>query len=320
MNDLTTVDVKEEKKDKLLLEAKRSKLVEHIARALPKDGAVILSDELLVFRASTPSDLEHGISFPSLCLTVQGAKEVILGEDAYCYNANHYLITAAALPIESRVIEASKDKPCLGLVLKLEPGSVSAVIAETAGSAKQSPVSKRAFSVSPLDEDLLDAVLRLLALQDLPPDEATFLRPLIMREIFFRLLKGDQGGWLRHTAVLGGQSQRINEALELLRQDFKQPLRIADFAQAVGMSVSSFHHHFKAVTAMSPVQFQRRLRLQEARRLMLYEDYDAAQAGYSVGYEDNAYFSREYKRHFGNPPRRDVQQLKEANSLGSIKI
>ena len=138
-----------------------------------------------------------------------------------------------------------------------------------------------------------------------------------MREIIYRLLKGEQGGWLRHTAVLGGYSHCIAEALERLRQNFDQLLRIEDPAQDVGMSVSGFHHHFKAVTAMSPMQFQKRVRLREARRLMLYENFDAVRAEFHVGYEDTSYFSCEYESHFGHPPRRDVLRLRKANAVMS---
>ena len=170
----------------------------------------------------------------------------------------------------------------------------------------------RAFDVSPLDAGLLDAVVRLVRLLDSPAEEARFLRPLVTREIVYRLLKGEQGGRLRQIAVLGGHAHRIAGALERLRENFDRPLRIEDIARESGMSVSGFHHHFKAVTAMSPLQFQKRVRLQEARRLMLGENLDAASAGHRVGYGDASHFTREYKRLFGAPPVRDVGRLREA--------
>lgn len=290
-------------------------LTERIARAVPEDGRIDTPDGLRLFRSSATTDPEYGVSYPALCLVAQGEKEVLLGDVLYRYDANHYLITAAALPIESRIIEASEELPCLGVVIKLDPAVVGSVIVETMRPALRNQASVRAFNVSPMDEDLLSAVNRYLKLMDAPIDEARFLQPLVVREIIYRLLKGEQGGWLCHTAVLGGYSHRIAEALERLRKDFDQPLRIEDLAQDVGMSVSGFHHHFKAVTAMSPMQFQKRVRLQEARRLMLYENFDAARAGFQVGYEDTSYFNREYKSHFGQPPRRDVQRLKETNAV-----
>jgi AraC-like DNA-binding protein len=174
-----------------------------------------------------------------------------------------------------------------------------------------SRASMRAINVSPLDASLLEAVVRLVRLLNTPA-EASFLMPLITREIVFRLLTGAQGGRLRHLALQGGQAHRFTKAIERLRKEFDQPLRIDDMAQELSMSVSSFHHHFKAVTAMSPLQFQKQIRLQEARRLMIGEDLDAASAGYRAGYNDASHFSREYKRLFGLPPLRDVERLREA--------
>jgi AraC-like DNA-binding protein len=164
-----------------------------------------------------------------------------------------------------------------------------------------------------LDVDLQDAIVRLVRLLD-GPATAPVLLPLITREIIYRLLMGQQGARLRHLAVLSGYPPLITRAVERLREDFDQPLRIEDLARELGMSVSSLHHHFKAVTAMSPLQFQKQLRLQEARRLMLSEDHDAASAAYRVGYRDASHFNREYKSLFGVPPMRDVQRLREAAS------
>jgi AraC-like DNA-binding protein len=169
----------------------------------------------------------------------------------------------------------------------------------------------RAIDVSPLDVNLLDATVRLVRLLD-SPAEARVLMPLITREIIYRLLMGAQSDRLRHLAVMGGYTTPIAKAIERLRQEYDQPLRIEQLARELGMSVSGFHHHFKAVTAMSPLQFQKQLRLQEARRLMLSDDLDAASAAYRVGYNDASHFNREYKSVFGVPPMRDVQRLREA--------
>src|SRR5438105_5795981 len=168
----------------------------------------------------------------------------------------------------------------------------------------------RAIAVSPLDVNLLDAFVRLVRLLDAPV-EAQVLLPLITREIIYRLLVGEQGGRLRHLAILGGYTPHIARAVARLRQDFDQPLRIERLARELGMSVSGLHHHFKAVTALSPSQFQKRPRLLEARRLLVGEDLDAASAAYRVGYHDASHFNREYKSLFGVPPMRDVQRLRE---------
>lgn len=293
-------------------QASRNELVERIARAVRKDEKVETLKGLYLARSSSPTELGHGVSKPAFCVIVQGSKEVLLGDDLYRYDPNHYLITTAALPTVTRVTEASEERPYLGVVLGLDPALVGSVMVEAGHPAPGDHAAVRAFDVGPLDSGLLDAVLRLVRLQDSSVEEARFLAPLVTREIVYRLLKGEQGGRLHHIAVLGGHAHRIATALERLRKDFDRPLRIEDIARELGMSVSGFHHHFKAVTAMSPLQFQKRMRLQEARRLMLGEDLDAASAGHRVGYGDVSHFTREYKRLFGAPPMRDVEQLRQA--------
>jgi AraC-like DNA-binding protein len=293
-------------------QAGRDELAERIARAIRKEGIVDLPSGLRLFRQSSPTELEHGVSFPAFCVVAQGSKEVLLGDECYRYDANRYLITAATLPIASRVTEASEARPYLGVVLRLDPALVGSVMVEAGHPAPGEKAAVRAFEVSPLDAGLLDAVLRLVGLLDAPAEDACFLRPLVTREIVYRLLKGEQGDRLRQTAVLGGHAHRIARALERLREDFARPLRIEDVAREAGMSISGFHHHFKAVTAMSPLQFQKRMRLQEARHLMLTEDLDAGSAGHRVGYSDASQFNREYKRLFGAPPARDAERLREA--------
>jgi AraC-like DNA-binding protein len=295
-------------------QASREELAERIARAVREDGTVEPLEGLRLRRESSPTELGHSVSFPALCVVAQGSKEVLLGDDRYRYDPAHYLITTAALPIATRVTGASEERPYLGLVLRLDPALVGSVMVEASHPAPRGHAAVRAFDVSPVDAGLLDAGLRLVRLLDSPAEEARFLRPLVTREIVFRLLNGEQGGRLCHTAVLGGHghSHSIARALERLRKDFDQTLRIEDIARELGMSVSGFHHHFKAVTAMSPLQFQKQMRLQEARRLMLGEDLDAASAGYRVGYGDASHFNREYKRLFGAPPVRDVERLREA--------
>jgi AraC-like DNA-binding protein len=290
---------------------RRDELAWRVARAVGEDGDVEAPGGLRLLRRSSPTPKDHGVSSPALCVIAQGEKEVLLGDEVYRYDADRYLITAAALPTASRVIGASAERPYLGVVLGLDPALVGSVMVEAGHPAPGERTAVRAFDVSPLDSGLLDAVVRLVGLLDASAEEARFLRPLVTREIVFRLLEGEQGGRLRQISVLGGHAHRIAGALERLREDFDRPLRIEDVAREAGMSVSGFHHHFKAVTAMSPLQFQKRVRLQEARRLMLGEGLDAAGAGHRVGYGDASQFSREYKRLFGVPPARDVERLRE---------
>src|SRR3989442_8220464 len=292
------------------VQANREELVERIARAMREDGPAQPLKGLHLYRSSLPLEPVHSVVEPSLCVIAQGSKEVLLGDSRYRYDPSHYLLATVELPRVSQVLEASKERPYLSLRLELAPPLVSSVMVEAGHSSPRDHADVRAIDVSPLDVNLLDAFVRLVRLLDTPA-EARVLLPLITREIIYRLLVGEQGARLRHLAILGGYTSHITRAVERLRQDFDQPLRIEDIARELGMSVSGFHHHFKAVTAMSPLQFQKQLRLQEARRLMLGEGLDAASAGYRVGYGNASHFTRQYKRLFGAPPMRDVEQLRE---------
>ena len=289
-------------------------LVEHIGRAVREDGGTVRPLEgLSLHRASSPREPVHQVFKPAFCVIAQGSKEFVLGDDRYRYDPAHYLITTAALPVAIHITEASEERPYLGMILEFDPKLVGSVMIEAGHPVPRvGHSSVKAIDVSPLDAGLLDASVRLLRLLDSPAEEASFLAPLVTREIVYRLLKGEQGDRLFQTAALGGNTHQIVEAIEQLRKDFDRPLRIEDIAREFGMSVSGFHHHFKTVTAMSPLQFQKQLRLQEARRLMLGEDLDAASAGYRVGYGDASHFTREYKRLFGAPPARDAERLREA--------
>ena len=291
--------------------ASREELVERTARAIRGDGTVEPLPGLQLRRASSPTELGHGVSDTAFCVLAQGRKEVLLGQLRYEYDPAHYLVSTAAVPIASRIVEATAERPYLRLLVRLDPAVVGSVTSEAGYVARQSRPAAPAIDVSRLDEGLLDAALRLVRLLD-SPVHARFLAPLVTREIVYRLLVGEQGNRLRSMTALGGHRHGIARAIERLRKEFDHPLRIEDVARAVGMSVSGFHHHFRAVTGMSPLQFQKQLRLQHARRLMLSEDLDAASAGYRVGYHDPSHFSREYKQLFGLPPMRDVERLRGA--------
>ncbi|HET8907872.1 MAG TPA: AraC family transcriptional regulator [Ktedonobacterales bacterium] len=295
------------------LQAHREELVERIARAIHVDGTVQPLPGLHLYRHSVPLERLYSVVKPSLCVVAQGSKELLLGDSRYRYDSLNYLLSTIDLPSAGQVIEASRERPFLSLRLELTPALVNSVLMEV-GPASQpslpSPADARAIAVSAMDVELLDASVRLIRLVD-SPAEAPVLMPLISREIVYRLLLGAQSGRLRHLALQGGYTPDIARAVERLRQDFDQPLRIDQLARELGMSVSGLHHHFKAVTALSPLQFQKRLRLLEARRLMLGEDLDAASAAFRVGYRDASHFNREYKSLFGIPPMRDVQQLRK---------
>jgi AraC-like DNA-binding protein len=287
-------------RDAQRVQANREELVERIARAMRDDGTAQPLQGLHLSRSSLPLKPLHSVLEPSLCVIAQGSKEVLLGDSRYRYDPSHYLLATVELPRVSQVLEASKERPYLSLRLELAPTLVGAVMVETGYSSPGEHADVRAMAVSPLDGNLLDAVVRVVRLLDAPA-EAPVLLPLIMREIIYRLLVGEQGARLRHLAIQGGYTPHIARAVERLRRDFDQPLRIELMARELGMSVSGLHHHFKAVTALSPLQFQKRLRLQEARRLMLGEDLDAASAAYRVGYHDASHFNREYKSQIARP-------------------
>jgi AraC-like DNA-binding protein len=288
----------------------RDELVERIARALPADGTVEPLAGLYLQRVSVATDTIYGVAEPSFCVIAQGSKVMLMGDHRVRYDPAHYLLATAEVPVTGAISDAAPAQPYLSLRLTIDPGLVGAVMVEARQPAPRTSAAVRALAVSPLDASLLEAVVRLVRLLE-APTTAAFLAPLITREIIYRLLLGEQGDRLRQIAVFGGATQRIAAAIARIRQDVTQPLRIAELAREVGMSVSGFHAHFKAVTAMSPGQFQTQLRLQEARWLLLGEHLDAASAGARVGYADPAYFTRAYKRLFGAPPMRDVTQVRD---------
>lgn len=298
-------------RDAYLARVNSAELVERIARAVPADGSAEPLPGLHLHRVSTLRGPLHGVLNPAFCVVAQGTKEVLLGDTRYQYDPDHYLLVTVGVPITSQVVEASPERPYFSLRLDLDLSMLGSVVVETEQAVPPSRRDVRAIAVSSLDGSLLDAVVRLVRLAD-SPAEARFLAPLITREILYRLLLGDQGDLLRRIAVEGGHTNLMVKAIEKLRVEYDRPLRVEDLARASGMSVSGFHHHFKAVTGMSPLQYQKRHRLQEARRLMLGEHLDAATTAFRVGYEDAAHFNREYKRLFGAPPMRDVERLRAA--------
>jgi AraC-like DNA-binding protein len=297
--------------EEIKAQVNQTELVARIARAISEDGVRQVLPGLYFNRSSKLTQPNHSLSDPAFCVIAQGSKEVLLGDQLYRYDPAHYLIATVELPITSKITNASPEQPYLSMRLQLDPNLVSSMIVEAGYPALRTSASVKAIDVSALDANLLDAVVRLVRLVE-APGEARILQPMITREIIYRLLMGEQSQRLRHLATLGGQPQRIIKVIDRIRQDFDKPLRVETMAQEIGMSVSGFHSHFKAVTAMSPLQFQKHLRLQEARRLMLSEKLDAASAGYRVGYDDASHFSREYKSLFGNPPMRDAEQRREA--------
>lgn len=250
---------------------------------------------------------------PSVVMVAQGAKQMLVGEDAYPYDPDHFLINSIDLPASSQVIEASPEKPCVGLVLKLDLHMLAELIAQGGLTPPVERRTDRSVVIGTLTPLLLDPLKRLLDLLD-EPETIPVLAPLIQREIHFRLLMSDQAARLWQIVSAGSQSQRVAKAVDWLKTNYTEALRIDDLAARVQMSSSTLHAHFRQLTAMSPLQYQKWLRLNEARRLMLNEQLDAASAAFQVGYESPSQFSREYSRLFGAPPRRDIEGLRQGRS------
>ena len=308
--EVTMANQKVAEREEQKVRASKEELVDCIAQAMRQDGAANPMQGLHLQRNASPM-VSHDLYGPALCMVVQGSKEVLVGDHRYRYDPAQYLLITVELPVVSWVLEASRKQPYLSLHLELDMALVRSLAAEAELPPPHEPTKVKAMNTGPLDAGLLDAMVRFVRLLEAPV-EAKVLAPLITREIMYRLLIGKRGSQLRRMADQKGTTYSIARAAERLRKNLDQPLRVEDVARDVGMSVSSFHYHFKAVVGLSPLQFQKRMRLQEARRLMLYEALDAAGAGYHVGYDDAAYFSREYKSLFGVPPKKDVERRREA--------
>jgi AraC-like DNA-binding protein len=268
-------------------------------------------EQLDFARSDTVSTAPHSVYEPILAIVVQGQKKAFLGEEMYQYGAMQYLVVSVDLPLSGFVTEATPDKPYLGLKLNLDLMQLCEMVAQMGSSSAKPENSIRGISVSNVDPALMECALRLVKLLD-TPQHISMLAPLMIRELYYHLLVGEQGEAVRQIATSGSNMQRIALAIQQIKSNFTQPMRIEDLAIQIGMSTSSFHQHFKQVTSMSPLQYQKQLRLLEARRLMLAEDFDATSTAYQVGYESPSQFSREYSRLFGAPPIRDIERLRTA--------
>jgi AraC-like DNA-binding protein len=263
-------------------------------------------DGLYFNRRSSPTQPVHTAQWPCFALVIQGAKSVTLGEEVYRYGVGDYLVVSLDLPVASRVTEASREAPHLGLGMAIDPDRLKEAMGRIDLSrSAQATDAMRGVAVNKAPPELIDASLRLLRLLD-RPDDIPVMAPLIGQEILYRLLTGPCGPRLMQIATTETPGNTIARAVAWLRENFMQPLRIEELAGRVGMSASSLHRHFKAITAMTPMQYQKQLRLHEARRLMLVERMDVGTAGYAVGYQSPSQFSREYSRLYGTSPLRDV--------------
>lgn len=291
----------------------RAGLVSKIAARCREEGKMETAiPGLWLYRRSEPTACASAAYKPSLIVFVQGKKRINLGPSTLLCDESTFLLTSIDLPVVSQVVDATPERPILCLTLDLETPEVRRILSEHEFPASSQPASARGMSVGESTAELLDACLRLVDLLDAPQD-IPFLAAHIEREIIYRLLRSPQGAHLRAIATLGEQSNRTAKAVSWLKQNYSKPLRVEELAGIAQMGVSTLHHHFRSLTAMSPLQYQKQLRLHVARERMINEGLDAASAAFEVGYESASQFSREYSRFFGQPPMRDVKANLQAN-------
>lgn len=296
------------------LESLRRQLVQLLDRQTGADGGhETLIPQLKFYRFSNPTDPVEVLQEAAVYVVVQGRKQVTVGGERFIYDPTQYLAVSVDIPAVGNVLAASPDKPYLCMTLKVDPHELPSLIVDSGRPAARDDRDGRGIYVSSLEAPLLDGFLRLVRLLD-TPDDIAVLAPLILRELHYRLLHTDQFGRLAQIAIRDGRLQRVAGAISWIKEHFAEPLEIEALAKHVSMSPSALHHHFKAVAAVSPVQYQKRLRLQEARRLLLAESTSAESIAYQVGYASASQFNREYVRLFGQPPRRDAERLRSAAS------
>lgn len=293
-----------------LIEQQLEQLKAQLMPHMPVSGSMdSIIPDLVLYRSEVTTEITPVIYEPSLCIMLQGEKEVYLSNDRIVYDPLSYLLVPVTVPASGKVTKACPKTPYLALRLTIDLKELADLVIDLGGRVERSKEQVKAISVGRVDEGLLSAIARLLQLLDKPSD-IPVLYPLLKREILYRLLLGDLGSQLRDFMLLDSQGHRISKVIEVLRKKYNEPLRIKDLADEVHLSESALFQAFKAVTGMSPLQYQKKLRLNEARRIMLHEGLEAATASYKVGYESPSQFSREYSRLFGAPPKADIERVR----------
>lgn len=298
------------------LEKSRSTLKDKLLDLMPEAGEYPAPFGCAVLhRVHTTMNTRPAVLKPVVVVIAQGQKCVRTEQDEYTYGESSYFIVGVDIPTTCAMKEPSPENPFLSMVLDLDRGLIAQIAAEVPPTPGGQDAASRGAMVADLDSDLIDAFLRLVELVE-RPEQATMLAPLIIKEIHYRLMSGPYGSQLRAINTFGTPSNQISQAVGWLRDNYKQPLQVDELARHVSMGTSTFHKRFKEITTLSPLQYQKRLRLEEAQRLMLTQDYDASRACVAVGYENLAQFNREYKRLYGEPPRRDIVRMK--HTLGEF--
>jgi AraC-like DNA-binding protein len=296
------------------VESLRGELARLLERRTGSDGRYETAiPELKLYRFSHPTEPVHVLQEPAVYVVVQGRKQVTVGEETYVYDPSQYLAVSVQLPAVGHVVAATPEEPYLCMTLSVDPRELAALIVETGRQSPRDDHDGRALYVSRLQPPLLDGFLRLVRLLDAPHDMPV-LAPLILRELHYLLLQSEQYGRLAQMAIGDGRLRRVSGAIAWIQEHFTEPLQIEALAKRVNMGPSALHSHFKAVAAVSPIQYQKSLRLQEARRRMLSGATSAEVIAYEVGYASASQFSREYARLFGQPPRRDAERMRDAAS------
>jgi AraC-like DNA-binding protein len=288
----------------------RRKIAAHTLNAGAHATAIL---GLTLYRRTAPRPCYPATYEPSLNVFVQGRKRITLAGTTYLCGESTFVLSSVDVPVLSQIVAASEDVPLLSLLLKLDMAVVREILSQEEFNAPDGSSRARGITIGKTTVDLLKPCCRLLDLLDAPKD-IPFLSNLVQREIVYRLLRGPHGERLRAIATLGGQSYRTARAIAWLRANYTKPLRVEELAEVARMGISTLHHHFRALTAMSPFQYQKQLRLVAARERMLIEGLDAASAAFEVGYASASQFNREYKRFFGQPPMRDIKARRLAGS------
>jgi AraC-like DNA-binding protein len=287
-----------------------------IARYADDPKVATLMPGIVIMASDTRTRPMCYVSEPAFAMVVQGAKRAILGEKIFDYSAGQYLVVSVDLPLTANVVEASVEQPFLALGVKLNAATIAALLVET-GVIRKARTAPSTIVVSDLTDDLLDPVVRLLRLLDRPED-IPVLRPAVEREIYWRLINGDQGAMIQQIGLEDSRVAKISKAIRWIRSNHSDILRVETLAQMVGMSLTSFHRHFRAVTSLSPLQYQKRIRLQQARARLAANPKDIAAVGFAVGYHSPSQFSREYRRLFGATPGEDAFRLQSLSALDEL--